>query len=228
MPGKARQIDAATPVAKGGVAAPPINPALRLAEAVGEAAQLGAKRPAGPRHLANLAPVQQHMLLGRLPVDEEKLHPRAIETSGGQIALGNRLARKTTRHLPDACAEPRFALAIAGRKATGGKVGGAGKRNRLVMIGKTNHRTIFQCHLPAMACRRRIGLEMLRKRGGNGFHGRISISGMEGMRPASKAVRFTSIRSIPKRTGTSNSKPARIAAPACGTRPARNTIMPVT
>ncbi|SPZ33768.1 Uncharacterised protein [Agrobacterium tumefaciens] len=221
------EIDTATPVPECGIAATPIDPALRLAEAMGKAAQLGAKRPASPCHLANLAHVQQHMLVRRLPVDEEKLHPRTIETPGGQIVFRNRLARKTARHLPGTRAQPHFAVAVAGRKAAGGKVGGAAEHDHLIMIGKTDRDAILQCHLPAMACGRRISLEMLGKGGGNGFHGRISISGMEGMRPAWKTVRFTSIRSIAKRTGTSNSKPARIAAPAGGTHPARKVTMPV-
>ncbi|MND56632.1 hypothetical protein D3C80_477420 [compost metagenome] len=194
---------------------------------MGKAAQLGAKRPAGPCHLADLAHGKQHMLIRRLPVDEKKLHSCAIETTGGKIILSDRLAGKTAGHLARTRAQPRFAVAVARPKTAGGQIGRAGKGQRLIVVGKADHNAILQRHLPAMAGGGGIALQMRGKGRRNGFHGRISIKGMDGMRPASKAVRLTSMRSIAKRTGTSNSKPARIAAPEGGTLPARNVTMPV-
>lgn len=203
--GEPRQSHAAACVSQRGIAAPSINPPLRLVEAVGETAQLGAKGPARPGYVADLAQGEKHMLFRSLPVDEVKLHSRSVETAGGKIFFRNRLAGKTACHFTRAGAEPGFAVIIAGRKTAGGQKGRAGEEKRLVMIGEADFGAILQRHFPAMASGRGIAFKMPGKGGSDRFHGRTSISGMAGIRPASKAVRLMSMRSVANRTGTSNS-----------------------
>ena len=95
------------------------------------------------------------------------------------------------------------------------------------MVGEAEDGAVAARQPPGMADGRRLAGEMGGEARRQVSQGSISTSGMAGMRPALKAVRSTSMRSTSKRTGTSNSKPAVMAAPSAGTAPAAKVTRPV-
>lgn len=126
------------------------------------------------------------MSLGRIPVNEETLHTRSVIEPGSQVLLADHLAGEAARHLVDTRRKPGRGLHLAARKAAGGQEERAVEGKIMIVIGEAEHRAVAPRHPPAVAG----GGGLARKMGGKflGYapHGRISVSGMVGMRPASK------------------------------------------
>src|SRR5690606_22504507 len=200
-----RKVHPAASVAEFRVAAAVVDAALRLCQPVRDAAQFGTEFAAGTHHLADLPNVEKHVLPRRRPVDEAALHPRTVIAPARQVLLADRLARKTARHRVGAGGKACLRLDLAAGKAAGGQKHGTREYKVMVVVGEAEHRAVAPPHPPAMAGGRRLAGKMRGQRFRNRPHGNISTSGMEGMRPASKCARLTSIRSMSKRTGTSNS-----------------------
>jgi len=210
------QIDTAPAVPKRRITTPAVDAPLRLVQAMGKASKLGTKLTGIANDLADFLYLDQQVLRRHRPVDEENLHAGAVIGAALKVVLGDRIAGEATRNVAGCRRKTGLLLGRTCRKATGSGEAGIGEGEVVVMLGKTEDDAIPPHHSPGMAKCRRVAIEMHRQRWVDGSHGTISVSGIVGIRPALKADRLTSIRPVAKRTGTSNSKPAVMAAPAAG------------
>ncbi len=86
-----------------------------------------------------------------------------------------------------------------------------------VVVGEAEGHAVAPPHQPAAAEMRRPAVEpRLQLRIDRAHQTRTSTTGIDGISPAAKPARLAVIRSLSKRTGTSNSNPAVTTAPAAG------------
>ena len=104
-----------------------------------------------------------------------------------------------------------------GEPALGLEVG-AVEAEHPVVVGEAEGHAVGTGDPPAPGERRGALVEMRLQAGGRWSSSRSSTSGMEVIEPSRSMSSVTSSRSVSKRTGTSNSKPAVIATPAPGRR----------
>src|SRR5690606_34262819 len=115
---------------------------------------------------------------------------------------------KSSEHFHAARREPGRGGVLAGVEAARRRVGHTAERDRPVMVGEALDHAVATRQLPAAAKRGDAAGKVRRQPRIDRSHRRISTSGIAGMSPAAKWLRFTSRRSTSKRTGTSKRKPA--------------------
>ena len=187
------QVDLAGPVPKARMAARVIDPPLRRIQRLGQAAQLGAKRAIGPRHLAQRAAKDQATVGHVAPIHLPQAQRRVIPPARHQVALGDRVVVQRAHRLGIVDRQPgRLDQRARAQTAIGAK-GHAAEGQPPVMVGEPQGQPIRAPDRPGA-----------RQRGGPG-HTRTSTTGMSGTCPAWKDATETAMRSVSKRTGTSNS-----------------------
>src|SRR5690606_20631075 len=148
-------------------------------------------------------------------VHEPVIDPRPVIAARPQILLADALVRERAHRLGVVDAQPVAGLERGRIEAGPGAELRPPERQRPVVIGEPHHHAVLARHPPAAAEGGRAAIEArLQERIDPAHQTRTSMTGIDGISPADRLARLAVIRSVSNRTGTSNSNPAVIAAPA--------------